>query len=277
MADLGGLRRRADLVGVFREPEFSPGRVDDDAAILEHTAEALAERGVRMQLGTVDTLRETTPRAVLAMCQSDASLTALDPHAPSVPVINTPNAIRNCHRVTTIERLRDTSVPFPATRIVATRGGPAHGEAAPCWIKRGDVHAMEPGDVTFAGDAETVAATLEAFAARGIARAALQAHVPGIVLKFYGVGNTFFRCYTDEAEPPTAIEALWHAARAGATRLGLEVWGGDVVVTPEGNAVLIDINDWPSFARCRTEAADAIASHVCDRLGITGDEVRAGA
>ncbi len=264
----------ADLVGVFREPEFSPGRVSDDAAILERTAEALAERGLHMQLGTIDALAATTPRAVLAMCQSDTALATLDRYTPHLPVINTPDAIRNCHRVATIERLRGASIPFPPTSIVATEANPAHSDSAPCWIKRGDVHAMEADDVTFAADAETVATTLEAFAARGISRAVLQAHVPGVVLKFYGVGSAFFRCYTDEPEPPTAIETLWNAAHAGATRLGLEVWGGDVVVTPEGEAVLIDINDWPSFARCRNEAAEAIADHVCDRLDTTRDEAR---
>lgn len=262
----------ADLVGVFREPEFSPGRVDDDAAILERTADALAERGLPMQLGTIDTLRTTTPTAVLAMCQSDASLTALDHQATSVPVINTPRAIRNCHRVATVERLSHPSVSFPRTRIVATSGPRYDDIAAPCWIKRGDVHAMAPDDVTFAKDAGAIASTLDAFAARGISRAILQHHVPGVVLKFYGVGNDFFRCYTDEAEPPTPVEALWNAARAGAARLGLEVWGGDVVVTPDGDAVLIDVNDWPSFARCRDEAADAIATYVCGRLGMTSDE-----
>jgi hypothetical protein len=30
--------------------------------------------------------------------------------------------------------------------------------------------------------------------------------------------------------------------------------------------VLVDVNDWPSFSRCRTEAAAAIAEYLFDRL-----------
>jgi hypothetical protein len=30
--------------------------------------------------------------------------------------------------------------------------------------------------------------------------------------------------------------------------------------------VLIDVNDWPSFKRCREEAAEAIAGYVGERL-----------
>jgi hypothetical protein len=86
------------------------------------------------------------------------------------------------------------------------------------------------------------------------------------VVKFYGVGETFFRCYTSDAEPPTTIDALWEAGRTGAALLGLEVYGGDLVVAADGIPVLIDVNDWPSFARCRDEAADAIADYLCARL-----------
>jgi hypothetical protein len=38
------------------------------------------------------------------------------------------------------------------------------------------------------------------------------------------------------------------------------------VLPAAGAPVLIDVNDWPSFARCRDEAAEAIAAHVCGRL-----------
>lgn len=255
------------LVGVFREPEFSPGRVADDAAILEDTREALASRGITMTLGGVELLAERQPTAVLAMCQSRASLAALDRCAATIPVINSPDAIRGCYRHETVRRLTDTTIPFPPTRLVATTDVGGATDAAPCWVKRGDVHAMSAGDVVFAEHPTDVRAALTDFAARGITRAALQAHVEGLVVKFYGVADgRFFRCYTQGAEIPAPLSVLWEAARSGALALGLEVFGGDLVVTAEGCPVLVDINDWPSFARCRAEAADAIASYVVDRL-----------
>jgi len=258
----------SNLVGVFREPEFSPGRVDDDAAILERTREALADRGLTLTLGNIDLLTGKTPAAVLAMCQSRASLAALDRCASTTPVINAPDAIRGCYRHETVRKLANTAVPFPLTRLVSTtHDSTQSADVAPCWVKRGDVHAMTADDVVFAETAADVRAALTDFSDRGIARAALQAHVAGVVVKFYGVvDGRFFRCFTQAAEVPAPIPRLWDAARSGAVALGLEVFGGDLVVTDDGQPVLVDINDWPSFARCRDEAADAIASYVVDRL-----------
>jgi glutathione synthase/RimK-type ligase-like ATP-grasp enzyme len=257
----------ADLVGVLREPEFSPGRVADDAAILERTRDALAARGLSMTLGGAELLGDEAPRAVLAMCQSDAALAALDRAALTLPVVNHPDAIRACYRHETVRRLATTHVPFPPTRLVSTADNAATtAAAAPCWVKRGDVHAMASSDVVFAERPDDVTATLADFANRGIARAALQAHVPGVVVKFYGIADgRFFRCFTDQADVPAPIPRLWEAASAGANALGLEVFGGDLVVTADGRAVLVDLNDWPSFARCRDEAAEAIAGYVVER------------
>ncbi len=256
------------LVGLFREPEYSPGRVDDDAAILERTRDALVARGVAVTLGHVDLLANIRPAAVLAMCQSDPALAALDRAAETGPVINTADAIRGCHRHVTVHRLAAAWAPFPATRIVATAPGPLDlDHVAPCWVKRGDVHAMTADDVVFTETPAAIRVALDDFAARGIPRAALQAHVAGVVVKFYGLADgRFFRCYTQSGDVPAAIPALWEAARAGAHALGLDVFGGDLVVTSEGRPVLIDVNDWPSFARCRDEAAAAIAGYVIDRL-----------
>ena len=47
-----------------------------------------------------------------------------------------------------------------------------------------------------------------------------------------------------------------------AAALGVSVYGGDAIVRADGSFCLIDFNDWPSFSRCREEAADAIASLV---------------
>jgi hypothetical protein len=202
------------------------------------------------------------------MCQSPAALAALDRCIAISPVINAPDAIRGCYRHETVRRLANTAVPFPPTRLVSTVDHPAlPANTAPCWVKRGDVHAMTADDVVFAETAAAVRATLTDFAARGIARAALQTHVAGVVVKFYGVvDGRFFRCYTQAAEVPAPLPALWEAARSGALALGLEVFGGDLVIPDDGRPILVDINDWPSFARCRDEAASAIASYVVDRL-----------
>ena len=54
-----------------------------------------------------------------------------------------------------------------------------------------------------------------------------------------------------------AFGASWVAALAAA--VGLQIYGGDMIVTNDGSLYMIDFNDWPSFSRCREEAAEAIA------------------
>lgn len=257
------------LVGIVREPEYSPGRVEDDAAILERTRDALADRGLTLTLGGRELLSHATPTAVLAMCQSASALRTLDGLSATIPIVNSPSAIRGCYRHETVRRLAGTGVPFPATHLVSTTDrGTLRDAIAPCWVKRGDVHAMAADDVVFADTAAKVNAALDDFASRGIARAALQADVAGVVVKFYGVvDGRFFRCFTQKAEIPAPLPTLWNAALSGARALGLEIFGGDLVVDSQGRPVLVDINDWPSFARCRDEAAEAIAGYVVDRLG----------
>ncbi len=254
------------IAGIFREAEFSPGRVGDDAAILEGTAAALRARGFTVRLGGHELARAGDVDGIVAMCQSAEALAALDAAAERVRVINAPSAIRHCFRTETVRLLGASGVRFPRTTVVTTAVA-APDDATPCWVKRGDVHAMQADDVTFAADPSALRGALAGLASRGIASAALQAHVAGPVLKFYGVADgRFFRCYGDGGDAPAAVETLWETASAGAAALGLDVFGGDLVVPADGPPVVIDVNDWPSFARCRDEAADAIAAYVAERV-----------
>jgi hypothetical protein len=58
-------------------------------------------------------------------------------------------------------------------------------------------------------------------------------------------------------------------AAGAAAALELEVFGGDCVRDRENNLWLIDLNDWPSYAPCRFEAAAAIAAYLKVQKGAT--------
>jgi len=45
-----------------------------------------------------------------------------------------------------------------------------------------------------------------------------------------------------------------------ARAVGIKVYGGDCIVGEDGSFCIIDFNDWPSFSRCREDAATAIAT-----------------
>jgi hypothetical protein len=62
------------------------------------------------------------------------------------------------------------------------------------------------------------------------------------------------------------VLALRRAAFGAAAALGLEIFGGDAIVQADGKPVIIDINAWPSYARYRDSAAQAIADHLTERF-----------
>ena len=79
-------------------------------------------------------------------------------------------------------------------------------------------------------------------------------------------GTRFFRSYAEDGSDLDPAPSAWRElAERAAAALGLAIYGGDLVVAEE-RVVLVDVNDWPSFSRCRAEAAVAIAEHLFSRL-----------
>jgi hypothetical protein len=274
----------AQLVAIYRSPAYSPQqhRVND-TAILDATVETLEMRGWRAIKTTeleVGQGRLPAAELYLNMCQGSLAAEQLMPlESDGVVVVNRASSALNCHRYRLVKRLADSPLAFPRTLIHASSAplppveqlrqvSPEH---AKLWIKRGDVHAERAEDVV-ATTLEGVGDALRAFTRRGIPWVALQEHVPGPVVKFYGVTDgRFFRWYGSDAgfagERPTVDENRLKAlAFEAAAILGLEVFGGDVAFPEPDRPVLIDINDWPSFAPFREEAAQAIAAYITHRF-----------
>ena len=252
-----------EIIGVYREARFSPGRVEDDRAILDLVAAELRTAGLLVRTADGDSLPrlEAPPALVFAMCQSVPALDWLDARAARSPVVNHPRAIRNCYRARMVEVLGRSGVPQPRWRAAGARL-PAELGAGP-WLKRGDVHAMEAGDVRRISQAAEWSKVVVDFGRRGIEKVIAQEHVEGTVYKFYGVADGFFRAYGLD---PSREEEAAKLAILGAQALGLEVYGGDGVCRPDGSLVLIDFNDWPSFSRCRADAAAAIGRRLLEIL-----------
>jgi len=163
-------------------------------------------------------------------------------------------------------------LPFPQTNLVDTSEEPdlrGLDLASGIWLKRGDVHASVTADVQWIDSAERLAAGLAEFNRRGIRLAALQAHRAGDEIKFYGIaGRAFFHWFYSGAarKYPFDSERLQALGNEAAAAAGLDIFGGDVIVSPEGELTLIDLNDWPSFAPCRERASYAIAEFITKRV-----------
>jgi hypothetical protein len=217
-----------------------------------------------------DEFSEPTPQTVVfAMCQGPLALGRLHRwEKAGVRIINAPQAIENCHRRRMLAAFEHFHVPHPPSILVSTDGGNELGGLAngSFWLKRGDVHAMQPDDVVLVHDLDGAREVLRGYHRRGIADALMQRHVEGDIVKFYALRGGFFHWLPMgddslrlEADEEHAMAVL--AGRAAAA-LGLEVYGGDCIRDPSGRLWLFVLNDWPSYAACRTQAAEAIAVYL---------------
>jgi hypothetical protein len=281
------------LLGIYREHECSPGRHrSNDARLLEMVADALRVEGFDVELTSFEhaAAHRESAELVFSMCQGRPALEALAAwERGGAVIVNSPRASLNTHRDRLPALMIDAGIPFPETRLVSTADAPAIAAAARTraartrpgsrvdvdsaagilWLKRGDVHATVAADVQRVDSPGALAAGLEEFAARGVRLAAVQAHRPGDEIKFYGVaeGSFFHWFYQREAHGYRFDPAeLVRIAEQAAALAGLDIFGGDVIVSPAGELTLIDLNDWPSFAPCRDAAAGAIAGFLTRRV-----------
>ena len=267
--------------GIFRELTHSPGRESDDTEILRLTGKHLEAKGFQVKLRTADEISEIDedrPRFVFLMCERVDVLNRLRAlEVSGVPHVNSPRAVQNTYRDRMIAVLDEANVSFIRSRLVSTTERP-EPSPLPVWVKRGDVHNTQKGDVVFAPTGAVVESALRGLAERGIARAVVQPHVDGDLIKFYGIGAgggphrepPWFRWFYHKdqrvAGYPMDPRRLARLVRRAASALWLEVYGGDAIATASGDLVLLDVNAWPSFALYRDEASANIAAHLALRF-----------
>ncbi len=264
------------IYGIYREKALSPGKVAEDAAILEAVLRCLTARGREVRRLAAEDLTPEPPTAagVLHMAQGPQALSLLAQwQGKGLILINSPEAVRRCYRRHLFPLLVRGGFPCPRTRFfhlseaVESWGREFPG---PGWLKRSEVHAEGPGDVVQVADLKGALQVVADFARRHLSGLVWQEHVPGEEIKFYAVGpGRFFQAFWSASGAPVAdpiVGKMAELAGGLAEVSGLEVFGGDVIWTPEGEPVLIDLNDWPSFSRCREDAAQEIAHHAEERL-----------
>ena len=111
-------------LGIYREPEFSPGKVEADAAILDATMAELKREGVDIQtMDAVSFAAGALPRAdlVLPMCQGPRALKRLAAVEQAGAIaINSALSIRNCYRDLLAPGLDRAGVPTPVGALIPT-------------------------------------------------------------------------------------------------------------------------------------------------------------
>ena len=252
------------MLCIYRDKRFSPNSVEKDQAILDAVSAKL--RAVGHEVDSVEeALWQQEGQSyplILSMGRLPETLRRLSDL--DACIINTPQGVTNCAR----RRLQTT---MEAMGIPMAPGEGTDGY----WLKRGDAAAQSHEDVAFFRNKTDLEAGIRRFRERGIDCYTVSAHVRGDLVKFYGVkGTGFFRHYypTDDGQTkfgdeqhngaachhPFDVENLRREAERLAEATGVAVYGGDCIVCEDGSWCMIDFNDWPSFSRCREEAATAI-------------------
>lgn len=276
------------LVGVCRSNVFSPNCVDSDAAIMHAVAARLRGMGCEVRLCSEDTLEGNAAvaeaDAFFNMARSHQALETLDKQEKEgKAVVNPSSSIRNCIRTTMSHLLIDNGVSYPRSEFIMSGGKMPSDVKYPCWLKRGDGCAQQKEDTCYVQNSEEAEDCLAQFWRRGVTSVVVNEHLKGDLMKFYGVRGTdfFYWFYPDRvgkskfglevingkaqgyAFDADAVKA--EADKAG-EMLGVDVYGGDCIISPNGDTTIIDFNDWPSFGPCRKEAADSIAQCIIEKI-----------
>lgn len=258
------------VIAVQRDEVFSPNSVAKDKAILQAVCDRLALRhGLSISMITEKELTADHHADVfLTMARGRMALNLLqEKEKQGALVLNSAFGVDRCDRSGLQELMISNGIPVPPT------DGPDG-----FWIKRGDQSAQSKADVVYCNDRAALASMQASFVERGVTKWVVQAHVAGDLVKFYGVKGGFFHIYYpgddgiskfgDETinGAPRHYEfdkaQLEAAADLLSTLTDVAVYGGDAIIDAHGNFYIIDFNDWPSFSRCVSEAAEAICELV---------------
>lgn len=263
----------------MRAAAFSPNHIGNDAAIFNLVADQLRKRGCVVNIYSEEQLAagKVTEKIVVNMCREQRSIQILQAmEDDGALVINSGYGIENCTRERMARILMGRNIPYPESIIVNTNeaisSALAKAGITQCWVKRGDFHTMHKEDVSFARHPQEAQELLQEYFMRGITRAVINRHIPGELVKFYGIRGTNFFYWFNPMGGGTAAdctqsvnfdqERLIAISRRAADEMDIDIYGGDCIVSPDGTITMIDFNDWPSFAPCRAQAAPLIARRI---------------
>ena len=265
---------------------YSPNSEEKDLAVLQEVGSLLEDATIiseddfvnRFNTYNQSVSSESVDSAnvycqIISMARSTKALECLEQlELSGIQVLNPSTGVWACQRSNIDKVMRENHLPFP----------PDEGNDG-YWVKRADASAQSKEDVCFCQNWTEVENVKSAFMQRGIINIVVQAHVIGDVVKFYGVEDTgFFRYYYsgDDTETkfgdeerngkpqyyPFSSSNLQVDAEKLACLLQTPIYGGDAIVREDGSYVIIDFNDFPSFSKCRKEAAKAIVGRMKQKV-----------
>ena len=283
------------ILAVHRAPEFSPNLAVSDAAILQLVSAKLEEEGCRVEEVDEDMFARMTDdelrsyELVVHMMRRMSSLLKLQ--RLGLPAVNAPQAVLKVakSREMTLEMLQHAGIAVPqwwayeASEDQMFQCEPELQQLLPGWIKVMREGGTRHDDVTWVETPLEADTRVMELAAQRVPDIVVTRHIEGDLLKVYAVMPDFvYAFYPQEMnytkfgtaeQHNTALahikykEEELHAIAWGIARtFGIEIFGFDVIVEPDGHIVVIDVNDWPSFSAYRQKGASAIAALITNTL-----------
>lgn len=266
------------IAAILRDGVFSPNHIASDAAILHDTVAEIRRKGFPVNIYSEREFvgSKINEDIILAMCRGLKAVEKLqDLEDSGKIVINSGYGIENCIRMFMVKILRDAGVPMPETLLVETdvdvRKKLRDSGFDSSWVKIADDHLHHLEDICRCRHVDEVQEILHEFFFRNIRKASVSKNVEGERLRFYGVASQdWFHCfipYRSGSKPDedtrTALTAkAKEICMKAAAALHVDIFGGDMTITPEGECLVANFDDWPSFAPIRREASKAIAKAV---------------
>src|SRR5438552_681133 len=128
-----------NFLGIFREPEFSPGRhLANDAKILRLVGQALERERVSVKLATLEEARGRWRSAdlVFSMCQGPKAISELTEwKKEGALILNDPEASRRTYRDSLCSTLREKELGFPHSEFIKTDAHPKELEQYQPWFQ----------------------------------------------------------------------------------------------------------------------------------------------
>ncbi len=292
--------RKADdaprMLAIARDERFSPNNESKDAAVFRAVIQNLEQQGWKVDsCSEIEWVKMEVQQVwkdyqqIIHMSRRMRSLMRLEQAA--IPVWNTPHAVRTVakSRELTLSLLEQAGVRVPRWWAYEPEEDemflcePTLQQLLPGWVKAMREDGARAEDVTFVQTPLETDTCILRLASENVPDIVVTRHEDGELIKCYVVLDSdaalprllrWFRPmdsgYTkfgDAERHNTKLEQLTIdeaslatlAAKIGAA-LGLQIFGFDAIVRPDKEVVVIDVNDWPSFSICQTEAAEAIAS-----------------
>ena len=284
------------LLAISRDARYSPNNEAKDAVIFSATLETLQRQGWQVEICSEDEWSSRGVRSVdgrfdviAHMSRKMRSLMRLE-RVP-IPVVNAPHAVRTVakSREMTLTLLQQAGIDVPQWWAYDPEEDemfmcePHLQQLLPGWVKAMREEGAQPADVRFVSTPLEADTCILQLASEHVPDIVVTKHIDGELVKCYVVmcdeapiflhwfrpqesGYSKFgeaeqqnRQLKDVAIDEIQLRAL--SQRIGNT-LGLQVFGFDAILQPDGALTVIDVNDWPSFSVCREEAAEAIAKMI---------------